>query len=105
MTLDFLKVTDAPALAMLIGIVVFVGVLLSWHLTNDKRFDFRETLVENDRISLSRLGQLTALVVSSPVLLYVTGTGKLSEWLFVGYMGAWAGTYIAAKLATKKADG
>lgn len=92
---------DIPAILLGIGNAIFVAVLLSWHV-KEGPFDFRATLLKNGKISLSRLGQLTALVVSTGVLIYQTVKGQLTEWLYIGYMTAWAGTYIANKFAPKE---
>ena len=94
---------DIPAILLGIGMAAYSLTLFVWH-KDKSRFDFRDTLIEDNRLSLSRLGQLTALVVSTSILIHQTVSGKLTEWLFIGYMTAWAGAYIAAKLAAKKAD-
>lgn len=59
---------------------------------------------ERDVPSLPRQGHFTALISSTWVLIYVTldPTEKLSEWLFGGYLLAWAGSqfgsaYLKAK--------
>lgn len=95
---------NIPAVLFGLGNAGFVTVLLLWH-HGDNKFDFRETLIENGKISLSRLGQLTALVISTEVIVYQTIKGQLTEWLFTGYIVTWAGTYIANKFSPKdKAD-
>lgn len=94
---------DIPAILLGIGNALFIAVLLSWHV-KDNEFDFRETLVENGKISLSRLGQLTALVVSTGVLVHEVVKGRLTEWLLFGYLTAWCGTYLANKWSPPKKD-
>ena len=98
---DF-SLIDIPAVLFGLGNAAFALILLRWH-AGDGPFDFRYTLMERGRISLSRLGQLTALVVSTGVIVHETVKGRLSEWLLLAYMGAWAGTYIAKKFAPSKA--
>ena len=41
--------------------------------------------------SLGRQGQFTALIVSTWVVVAITLKGGIQEWLFIGYMIAWAG--------------
>lgn len=96
-----LSLIDIPAVLFGIGNAAFAFILLRWHHNNGP-FDFRTTLMERNRISLSRLGQLTALVVSTGVIVHETVKGRLTEWLLLAYMGAWAGTYIAKKFAPSK---
>ena len=86
-----------------IGVLSYAGVLAKWH-SDESKFDFRESLIEPEtgRVSLSRLGQLTALATSTAILVYIALTsGSVPEWMFAAYMAAWAGTYIAAKYAPK----
>lgn len=51
---------------------------------------------DSDFPSLGRQGQFTAMVVSTWVLVTVTLKGGLAEWLFVGYMFAWAGAQFGS---------
>jgi len=48
--------------------------------------------------SLGRLGQFTALVISTWVLVTVTlaKKGDVQEWLFIGYMLSWAGAQFGS---------
>ena len=101
------KSIDIPGVLVGIGIFCYVMILLKWH-SSSGNFDFRKALIdppEPGSVSLSRLGQLTALVVSSSVLLYFTMKGTVQEWMFAAYMVAWAGTYIAAKYAPSSRTG
>lgn len=87
---------------LLISGLICVGVLVRWHTRKDE-FDLRLLLLDADmRLSLYKLGQLVALLVSTWVLIHETRVGKLNEWLFGSYMIAWTGVNIAAKLADKK---
>ena len=94
--------------AILVYVVGLILVLIfaRWHSSNDPTFDFRQALVDPDtkRISFSRLGHFVALVISTTIISYETVNGRLSEWLFMGYMVTWAGTYVAAKAFPGKVD-
>lgn len=94
---------DIPAILFGIGNALFCAILLKWH-TDNSQFDFRTTLLERGKISLSRLAQLTALVVSTGIIVHETVKGRLTEWLLLAYMATWAGTYLAKKWAPKKED-
>jgi len=52
----------------------------------------------NAEPSLGRLGQFTAMIVSTWVLVTVTlaKKGDLQEWLFIGYMLSWAGAQFGS---------
>ena len=73
-------------------------VLVRWH-TEDSRFDLRHVLIDakTDRVSLHKLGQFTALIVSTMVLWYEMLHARLTEWLFTGYMLTWAGALLARR--------
>lgn len=88
------------AIASLWGLVI----LFLWHRHPDA-FDLRHLLTDSrsNRVSLRKCGQLFALLLSSWVLIHETRAGRLSEWLFIGYLAAWTGANLAAKwIDTKK---
>ena len=74
------------------GLAIMAMILIVWQLS-DKRFDLREVLIDggSGRVSLYKLGQFTALLVSTWILIFETQSGRLNEWLFTMYMFAWAG--------------
>lgn len=80
----------------------FFSLLFYWHSRNDS-FDLRWLLVDTktNKVSLFKLGQLVALCVSSWALVHQTINNVLTEWLFTGYMIAWAGANIAKKFLDK----
>jgi hypothetical protein len=95
---------NIPAFLFGVGMVLFLLVLARWH-SDDSKFDFRESLLDpqnNDRVSLSRLGQITALFTSTGVVTFYAINKDLSEWMFGLYMTAWAGTYLATKWSPKQ---
>lgn len=98
------EVIDIPSVALCLGLLIYVAVLAKWHVSSGA-FDFRAALLDPPTpgsVSLSRMGQLTALVVSTSVLVFITvKSGTVPEWMFAAYMAAWAGTYLAAKFAPK----
>lgn len=89
---------DFPAFLLGLGNLVFILVLVKWHV-QDGKFDFRLALVDpaTNAISFSRLGQLTALVASTEWGMYEAVKGRLTEWFVVAYLGAWAGVAVYGK--------
>jgi len=55
--------------------------------------------------SLGRQGQFTAMVISTWVLVTVTLKGGLAEWLFIGYMFAWASAQFGSLWLKIKGQG
>jgi hypothetical protein len=84
-------------LAIVLGLVAVALVMV----TRDRRnpASLLQLVVEarTGRISLSRVGQLVALIVSSWGFVALVKTDKLTEWYFTSYMLAWAGSRLASQ--------
>lgn len=95
---------DWPALVVAGAGIWLVLTLIVWH-SEDSPFDLRHVIVEprTERVSLHRLGQFVALAVSTMVLWYEMMHARLTEWLFMGYMAAWAGAALAKRWIDTKA--
>ena len=89
--LTFLQI-NMSEFTLAFGFSIIAILFIVWQLS-DKRFDLREVLIDggSGRVSLYKLGQVTALLVSTWILIFETKTGRLNEWLFTMYMFAWAG--------------
>jgi len=85
-----------------IGLVLGIGVLRQ--LQNSRQeLDLADLIIGPDgKISLSKVGQLGAFIVSSWAFVWLTANDKLGEWYFVGYMAAWCGVNIAAKMVDRR---
>jgi hypothetical protein len=92
--MEFLSIiqTNMSEFTLAFGIAVMAIILIIWQLS-DKRFDLREVLIDggSGRVSLYKVGQFTALLVSTWILMFETEAGRMNEWLFTMYMFAWAG--------------
>lgn len=82
-------------------IVATIVVLISawlWQRDKKNKFDLLDLISGDDgKLSLSKTGQLVALLVSTWGFVALTRADKMSEWFFTGYMLAWAGANIASK--------
>mgnify|MGYP003479205848 CR=1 FL=1 len=74
-------------------------VLWGWHSSDGVRFNLTEMLIDSktNRVSLMKCGQALALLISTWVLIHETRAGRMSEFLFLTYMGVWSGANIANK--------
>ena len=90
---------NIDTLVLIFSSVVFCVLIFMWHNDDQTRFDLTELLIDSktQRVSLMKIGQALALLVSTWVLIYETRAGRLSEWLFLSYMTAWAGANLANK--------
>ena len=67
-----------------------------------RKFKCRDLIEHTDgRGSLGKIGQLTALVVSSVCFIWMVWSDTMTEFYFVGYMLAWSGANVANKLADR----
>jgi len=92
---------DFDTLTLIAGLLIFISILFVWHVSKKTPFDLQYALIEDGKFSLSKFGQFVALGVSSWVMVYQTRHGQMSEWLFTGYMLAWAGANFASKWLAK----
>lgn len=90
-------------------ILIVASLVAFWILyrlqKRDDQFDLKHLLVDSNtnRVSLQKTGQLVALLFSSWAFVYETRSGRLTEWLFIGYMVAWSGANLASKYIDSKA--
>jgi hypothetical protein len=88
------------------GFSIVVGLLIYWHLDKATRFDVRDLMVDHTTkiLSLNKIGQLFALLVSTWIIIHETRVGRLSEFLFTGYMAVWSGSSLLSKYLDNKRD-
>ncbi len=95
---------SADDAVLLIGTLFLACVVWRWQRASDS-FDLRKVIVDaGGDVSLAKIGQVVALLVSTWVLIHETRAGKVNEWLFGGYMLAWAGTNLISKAIDKRPD-
>jgi hypothetical protein len=84
---------------LIITVMVLLVVVIRWHLDPRTRFDLRDMMVssQSKEVSVYKVGQLIALLVSTWVIVYETREKRLTEWLFTAYMIAWGGVNMAQK--------
>ena len=95
------------ALEIVLGAVLLVVALALVVVTRDPRHPVSLLQLVTDarsgRMSLGRVGQLVALIVSSWAFVWLTIAGTLTEWYYGTYMIAWAGARIADQLVQQRA--
>lgn len=94
------------ALEIVLGAVLLVVALALVVVTRDPRHPVSLLQLVTDarsgRMSLGRVGQLAALIVSSWAFVWLTIAGTLTEWYYGTYMIAWAGARIADQLVQQR---
>ena len=102
--LEIIKTINLETWLLAISAGFFLYLLYSWHTDKNTSLDVRTLVMTGDKLSLAKMGQFIAMIVSTWVIIYQTRATLLTEWLFTGYMLAWAGAGVAGKLIDKTAD-
>ena len=90
---------------VLMGFAAFLVIVLVLWQRSTSEFDLQHLILDSKtgKASLQKTGQLVAMLVSTWVLIHETRAARLTEWLFMAYMLAWAGANLAGKwLETRK---
>lgn len=91
---------------VVLAIIIFISFLFLYHLNKDKESSINiiDLVAINGRLNERKLTRFGAWVVSTWGFVYLITIDKLSEWYFVGYMGAWVANALIGK-AIKDRDG
>ena len=95
--MSFLLDIKPETVVLFLGSLLFVALLMLWHTNKEVDFDVKSALMREGKFSLSKLGQLVALMTSTWVVIYQTRHGLMTEWLFTGYMLAWSGANLLGR--------
>lgn len=83
------------ALIVLLAVALCAALLLRHWQHSHPDFDLSDLLTgDNGRVSLSKFGQVAALVVSTWGFVVLVEQGKLTETYFLGYMTVWTGSKL-----------
>ena len=97
--------SNVPSIMTTVVIVIYIFILVKWQVSVDS-FDMRSVLVDGrtGTVSLHKFCQVTALLISTCAIMHELFNGRLTEWLFAGYMVAWAGSNAVSKWIDSKND-
>ena len=92
------------SLIALLAVALFAALLIhSWQKSHPE-FDLADLLTgDNGKVSLSKFGQVSALIVSTWGFVVLVQQGKLTEFYFIGYMTVWTGAKLIQSGIDKKA--
>jgi hypothetical protein len=97
-------VTNPMTVILLLITVAAVAVLLKIQFTKDN-FDLRSIIADDKgRPSIHKLGQLTALILSTWLLAYLAFHNQMTGEYFGTYMGVWAAAQAADKWLNNRRD-
>lgn len=91
-------------LLLLLFLLVVVYPIIKWHNNPSvTKIDLADLIVDNGKISLFKIGQVVALIISSWAFILLVQQKNLTWEYFATYMGIWTGANIA-KIALKKPE-
>ena len=95
-----------PSLSLiaLLCIALLAALLINSWQKSHPEFDLADLVTgENGKVSLSKFGQVSALIVSTWGFVVLIQQGKLTEFYFIGYMSVWAGYRLVQTALAQKA--
>ena len=94
------------ALAIILGLLFLLAGILAHRASKSKesKFSLEDLFLDplTGKASLSKLGQFTALSVSTWGFAYITLSQHMTEWYMGIYCASWAGANLASKWIDQK---
>ena len=90
--MDILSTIDPDhVMYAILAVIMIFCVVAMYKLNADERspINVMDLITENDKLSESKLIRFFTWVISSWGFIYLISDNKLTEWYFIGYMGAW----------------
>lgn len=89
------------------AILVCAAVYVLWKAQHSRSnpINLADLLIDGStqKTSLRKGGEAVALLATTWVLVYLTIAGKLTDWVFACYVGAWVSRTLLGMLAQAKA--
>lgn len=94
-----LSLNDKDIMYLVLGFIIFICTIYLYRLDKDKKSDIYliDLITENKKLSERKFSRFGAWVVSTWGFVYLIIDQELSEWYFVGYMGAWVANALIGK--------
>lgn len=95
--------TVKTTLSLLLALLILIAVLtmIAMHRNPNSSFDVKDLVSKDGKIDEKKFTRFGAWVVSTWGFVYLIVSDKLSEWYFIGYMGAWVANAIFDKYVNK----
>ena len=96
--IDNLKFVDI-VLYTIFTIILYVCVRFLWRLNQDKdnTINLVDLVAVGGRLNERKLTRFGAWIISTWGFIYMIANDKLTEWYFIGYMGAWVVNALIGK--------
>jgi hypothetical protein len=93
------KITPDEILYVILALLFFTCIYALWRLNQDNKstISIIDLVAINGRLNERKFSRFGAWIVSTWGFVYLIANDKLSEWYFVGYMGAWVANALIGK--------
>ena len=97
--MGILETLTFDTLVLSFGAILIIITGIKWHIDPNCDFNLQDLLVNHrtKKLSLYKIGQFFALLVSTWILIHETRMGRITEFLFMGYMAVWSGSNLLSK--------
>ena len=94
------KINPDEILYVILALLFFTCIYALWKLNQDKKntISIIDLVAVNGRLNERKFSRFGAWIVSTWGFIYLIANDKLSEWYFVGYMGAWVANALIGKM-------
>lgn len=84
----------------ILAFVVVLSAVWLYNLNKDNHspINLIDLISVNGRINERKLSRFGAWIVSTWGFIYLISRGQLTEWYFIGYMGAWVANALIGKV-------
>ena len=93
----FLRMNVSMGIVLTIVIICAVIMLWLWQRDGDNNIEISDLVCKDGRLDEKKFTRLGAWAVSTWGFVFLIMDGKMSEWYFAGYMGAWVANAILDK--------
>lgn len=94
-----ISLNDKDVMYIVLASVILLCTIYLYRLNNDKKSDIYiiDLLTENGRLEERKFARFGTWLVSTWGFVYLIIEQQLTEWYFVGYMGAWVANALIGK--------
>lgn len=98
--------TPNDIMYIILGFFVFGGMIFLWAQNRNNKNDIEviDLIAVNGKLNERKISRFGAWIVSTWGFVYLVVTNNLSEWYFIGYMGAWVANALIGKALSKNRD-
>lgn len=99
--LAFFTVKTTLSLLLALLILMVILTMIAMHRNPHDTFDIKDLVGTDGKLDEKKFTRFGAWVVSTWGFVFLIVHDKLSEWYFIGYMGAWVANAIVDKYVNK----